>query len=173
MKTFKTHFNPLMSIGRLAVIIVFSMFLYAIASDPSSSGFSKDSNKDVKYVLTIICTIGLIVWSAQMLFQRTKNFEIDADKIVVHGLITFSTTRYEKGDIIGFSTPIVAGGKYHMDYRMILIYVKKGKPLQLTLYTHFKFEETFKALRGWGYRYFASENEASEFFDNLEKSKKA
>lgn len=157
-----------MSIGRLAVIVVLSMLLYAIASDPSSLGYSNDSNKAVKHVFTIIFSIGLVVWTAKVLFQRTKNFEIDADKIVVQSLITFSTTRYEKDDIIGFSTPIVAGGKYHMAYRMILIYVKKGKPLELTQYTHFNFEDTFKALRSSGYRYFASEHEASEFFDSLE-----
>ena len=160
-----------MSIGRLAVIFILSRFLYAIASDPSSLDISNDSNEVVKHVFAVLAYIGLLAWTTQLFFKRSKNFEIDTESIVVHSLFTFSKTTYNKEDVYGFVTPYIKGsGRYSISYRKIVIYVKKGKPLQLTQYTHFNFEETFKALRGCGYRYFASEHEASEFFDNLEKS---
>lgn len=169
MKTFKTQFNPLMSIGRLALIFVFSMFLYAIASDLSSLDFSNDSNEVVKHFFAVLAYIGLLAWTTHLFFKRSKNFEIDTESIVVHSLFTFSTTTYNKEDVYGFVTPYIKGtGRYSISYRKIVIYVKKGKPLELTQYTHFNFEDTFKALRSSGYRYFASEHEASEFFDSLE-----
>jgi hypothetical protein len=173
MKPFKTQFNPLMSIGRLVAIVILSRFLYIIASDPSSSGFSNDSNEVVKHVFLVLACIGLLSWSIFLFFERSKNFEIDAEKIIVHSLFTFSKTTWNKEDVYGFITPYIRGsGRYSISYRKIVIYVKKGKPLQLTQYSHFNFEETFKALRGCGYRYFASEYEASEFFDSLKKSDK-
>lgn len=173
MKTFKTQFNPLMSIGRLALIFLFSIALFYLTHDPSSLDFSNDSNEVVKHVFAVLAYIGLLAWTTQLFFKRSKNFEIDTESIVVHSLFTFSKTTYNKEDVYGFVTPYIKGtGLYSISYRKIVIYVKKGKPLELTQYTHFNFEDTFKALRSSGYHYFASEQEASEFFENLEKSNK-
>jgi hypothetical protein len=173
MKTFKTQFNPLMSIGRLAIVVLLTIVLFTMLTHKNYMGYYADSNQETKHILSIIFVAGLLILSTFFLFSRAKDFDIDEDKIVVHSLFTFSKTTYNKEDVYGFVTPYIKGtGLYSISYRKIVIYVKKGKPLELTQYTHFNFEDTFKALRSSGYRYFASEHEASEFFDNLEKSNK-
>ena len=107
MNDFKTYFNPLVPIGRLA----FSIFSGGLTCFVIYLLFRDFNTNGLKQYLAII--LGATIFGAifQMFFKAfittTKNYLITEQTIEEFNLLTLKTKTIYKDDIKGFSTSLV------------------------------------------------------------------
>ena len=155
MNDFKTYFNPLVPVGRLAVSIFFSgltcLIIYFLFRDLKTYGLKQN--------LTML--VGLTIFGAifQMYFKAfittTKNYLITDETIEEFNFLTFKTKTIYKEDIKGFSTSIVP---YRIwNFKQVIIYLKNGRKIDIMQFAYFNFKKIKPTLIDKQYNYLGDE----------------
>jgi hypothetical protein len=155
MTDFKTYYNPLIGIGRLAFSFFFGgltcFVIYLFIHD-----FNINSNK--QHFLFIL---GALIFGAifQMFFKEfistTKNYKIGVSSIEEFNFLTLSTKTIYENEIKGFSSSIIP---YRIwDFKQIIIYLKDGSKINLMQFAYFNFKEIKPCLLEKKYNYLGHE----------------
>jgi hypothetical protein len=156
MNDFKTYFNPLVPIGRLA----FSIFSGGLTCFVIYLLFRDFNTNGLKQYLTII--LGATIFGAifQMFFKAfittTKNYLITEQTIEEFNLLTLKTKTIYKDDIKGFSTSLVPYRIWY--FKQIIIYLKDGTKIDIMQFAYFNFKEIKPTLVDKKYNYLGHES---------------
>jgi|SRR5690606_23581421 len=156
MTNFKTYFNPLIAIGRLAFSVFFGgltfFLIYLLFRDFKTNG--------LKEYITII--LGVTIFGAifQMFFKAlvttSKNYLITDQTIEEFNVLTLKTKTIHKEDIKGFSTSKVP---YRIwDFKQVIIYLKDGTKIDIMQFAYFNFKKIKSTLVDKRYNYLGHES---------------
>src|SRR5690606_10659624 len=155
MNEFKTYFNPLVPIGRLAFSIFFGgltcFIIYLLFRDFKTNGI-----KEYLYMLLGATVFGAIF---QMFFKafitRTKNYLITNQTIEEFNILTLKTKTIHKDDIKGFSTSKIP---YRIwDFKQVIFYLKDGTKIDIMQFAYFNFRKIKPTLIDKKYNYLGDE----------------
>ena len=155
MNDFKTYFNPLVPIGRLAFSIFFAgltcFIIYLLFRDFKTNGLKK------YFTILLGATIFGVIF--QQFFKgfitTTKNYLITDQTIKEFNILTFKTKTIDKNDIKGFSTSVVP---YRIwNFKQVIIYLKDGTKIDIMQFAYFNFKKIKPTLVDKKYNYLGHE----------------
>lgn len=155
MNDFKTYFNPLVAIGRLA----FSLFFGGLTCFTIYLLFLDFKTNRLNQYLTIL--LGATIFGAifQMFLKAfittTKNYLITDQTIEEFNLLTLKTKTIYKDDIKGFSTSSVPHRIWN--FKQIIIYLKDGSKIDIMQFAYFNFKKIKPTLVDKNYNYLGHE----------------
>jgi len=164
MNEFKTYFNPLVPIGRLAFSIFFGgltcFIIYLLFRDFKTNGI-----KEYLYMLLGATVFGAIF---QMFFKafitRTKNYLITNQTIEEFNILTLKTKTIHKDDIKGFSTSKIP---YRIwDFKQVIFYLKDGTKIDIMQFAYFNFRKIKPTLIDKKYNYLGDEPYIWKWFNS-------
>lgn len=155
MDDFKTYFNPLVALGRIAFSFLFISIICLIIYF-MVSGYKTVEIKEWFALLFGVIFFGAIFFMFfQALITTTKNYIIQDDTIKEFNALTFKTKIIDKIDVKGFSTSIVP---YRIwNFQQIIIYLKDGSKIDIMQFAYFNFKYIKPTLIGKSYNYLGHE----------------
>lgn len=126
-------------------------------------GFEELKYKEAYLFAFFILLLGFILILHIISFlKNTKNYTITEDYIKEYNFFSFSSTYYDKDDVIGFSNCKIRTRYY--SYEVLTIYLCDNTKIDLKQFAYFNFSKLPIQLYARGYNYLGEENYVPKLF---------